>query len=52
MEFCEKCGGMIVPRENKIACASCGYKPKRRVKLKTSEKIDKKEPIVIVKEEH
>jgi DNA-directed RNA polymerase subunit M len=50
MEFCQKCGGIIVIDGDKAACAGCGYKPKKRPKIEASEKIDRKETIVVVKE--
>jgi DNA-directed RNA polymerase subunit M/transcription elongation factor TFIIS len=37
MEFCEKCGGMIMIQEDKVACASCGHKPKKKPKIEASE---------------
>ena len=39
MEFCEKCGGMIVIKDGKTACANCGYKPKKRIKVEAFEKM-------------
>lgn len=51
MEFCEKCGGMIVVQEDKAACASCGHKLKKRPKIEASEKIEKRETIAIVNED-
>jgi|SRR3989344_7333047 len=50
MEFCEKCGGMILVRENKVVCAGCGYKSKKKPQIKTSEKIGQKEPIAVIRE--
>ena len=50
MEFCEKCGGMIVIKEDKASCAGCGSRIKKKPKIKTSEKIKEKEQIVIIKE--
>jgi DNA-directed RNA polymerase subunit M len=50
MQFCEKCGGLIVISENKNACASCGHKVKK-VKIESSEKMDNKEQIAVINEE-
>jgi transcription factor S len=51
MEFCEKCGGMIILRDEKVVCAACGFKSKKMPKVKTSEKIGEKEGIAVVKKE-
>jgi DNA-directed RNA polymerase subunit M len=51
MEFCEKCGSVIVVKDGKTACARCGYKPKKKLKLKTSEKIEQPERIAVIKTE-
>lgn len=51
MEFCEKCGGMIIFEDKKAYCASCGHKPKKRIKIESSEKLEKKEEVAIVKED-
>lgn len=50
MEFCQKCGGMILITDDKAACAACGYKLKKKPKIEASEKIEKVNSIVVVKE--
>lgn len=50
MEFCEKCGGMILIQDGKALCAGCGYRLKKKPKIKISEKINEKEPVAVVKE--
>jgi len=50
MEFCQKCGSMILVDKNKAACMNCGYKSKKKPKIESSEKIEKKETIAIVRE--
>lgn len=50
MEFCEKCGGMILVKEGGASCAGCGFKLKKKPKIKTSEKIGGKESIAVIKE--
>ena len=51
MEFCEKCGGVLLVNEGKVACAGCGYKPRRKVKIEASEKINKRETIAVINED-
>jgi len=51
MEFCEKCGGVILVKDGKAACMKCGHKLKKKPKIESSEKAEKKEVIEIIKEE-
>ena len=51
MEFCEKCGGIIKIENDKAACASCGHKLKKKPKIESSEKLEKKEPVAVIKED-
>lgn len=50
MEFCERCGRLIVVKDGKAVCAGCGYRPKKKPKIEVSEKIEKKEAIAIINE--
>jgi DNA-directed RNA polymerase subunit M len=50
MEFCEKCGGMLLTENKKTKCLRCGYSPRRIVKLESSEKLAKQEEISIINE--
>lgn len=50
MEFCEKCGRLIILAEGKAVCAGCGYKPKRKVKIEASEKVEKHSAIAVINE--
>jgi transcription factor S len=52
MEFCEKCGGIILVKDKKAFCAGCGSKQKKKPKIRTSEKIEGKEPIAVIKEKN
>lgn len=49
MDFCEKCGALIVMKDDKVVCASCGHKPGKKLKIKSSEKIEKKAGVAVVK---
>jgi DNA-directed RNA polymerase subunit M len=51
MEFCEKCGGMILVTDSKAACVRCGHKLKKKPKIESSEKTEHKGEIEIIKEE-
>ena len=50
MEFCEKCGGLIMLTEKAPKCSRCNHKPKHKPKLQSSEKIEKKELVTVIKE--
>ncbi len=50
MEFCPKCGAVLVQKKKRDGCPRCNYSAKGKVKLKTSEKIEEKKKIVVVSE--
>ena len=43
MEFCPKCGSVIVEKRKNFGCLRCGYSTKEKMKIKTSEKTDEKD---------
>jgi DNA-directed RNA polymerase subunit M len=50
MEFCPKCGTLLLPREDdpkKVRC-SCGYNPRQRKTLLVSEKTEQTGKIEVV----
>ena len=51
MEFCERCGSVILVKDGKAVCAGCGHREKGKFRIKTSEKIGGKEGIAVVKQE-
>jgi DNA-directed RNA polymerase subunit M len=57
MDFCEKCGGVMIPQKKgeavSLVCRSCGHKTKSSKKVfRVSEKIDKpKDEIVVIEKE-
>lgn len=50
MEFCEKCRAILIMQDEKAVCPGCGYKPKKKIKIEASERIEKKESIAVIKE--
>ncbi len=50
MEFCAKCGSMILVDKDKAECANCGYRPKKKPKIESSEKISNKESVAVIRE--
>jgi len=48
MEFCPKCGCVIVEKNKNFKCPRCGYKPKSKIKIESSEKIEVKPEIGVI----
>lgn len=51
MEFCPKCGAVLVQKRKNYGCARCDYSTKEKLKIKTSEKIEEKNKIAVIKKE-
>lgn len=50
MEFCPKCGAVLIQKNKRDCCPRCRYFAKGKVKLKSSEKIEEKKKISIISE--
>ena len=48
MEFCPKCGSVLVMKTKNMGCPRCGYASKFRAKITTSEKTSKVKEIPII----
>ena len=48
MEFCPKCGCVIVEKNKKFICPRCNYKSKTKIKIEVSENIQKTPRIGII----
>lgn len=51
MQFCPKCGSVLVKKRKHFACAKCGYTSKEKFEIVTSEKMGEKQIIGFLKEE-
>ncbi len=56
MEFCDKCGGLLVPQKSYLVCRRCGKKKKSKIKKKefklgTTTPKGNKEIVVVSKKE-
>ena len=51
MEFCPKCGSVLIQKRKNYGCARCNYSSKDKVKITISEKIGGREEIGVVKKE-
>lgn len=49
MDFCEKCGSVILLKEGQAVCAACGHKQKKKIKIKASETVEQKDTVAVVK---
>ncbi|MBI2045656.1 transcription factor S [Candidatus Pacearchaeota archaeon] len=50
MEFCPKCGAVLIQKRKNDGCPRCNYSAKGKVKLKTSEKIEEKKKLAVISE--
>ncbi|GIU68307.1 MAG: DNA-directed RNA polymerase subunit M [Candidatus Pacearchaeota archaeon] len=50
MEFCPRCGSVLVLKGDKSSCVRCNYKTKTKNKLTASEKMQKKASVNVVSE--
>ncbi|MFH1801604.1 MAG: transcription factor S [archaeon] len=48
MEFCPKCGAILIQKEKNSKCPRCNYSSKEKIKLTTSETIEEKQAIGVV----
>lgn len=48
MEFCPKCGAVLIQKRKNDGCPRCSYSAKGRVKLKTSEKMNEKKEVAVI----
>ncbi len=48
MEFCPRCGAILVKKRKNDGCPRCNYSSKSKVKIATSEKIDERKEVPVV----
>jgi len=48
MEFCPKCGAVLVKKKKNTGCPRCNYSSKEKMKIITSEKTKGKSEVVVV----
>jgi len=51
MEFCKKCGCVLVEKDGKTSCARCGETTDTKFNLETSEKVSSKSKITVINED-
>ncbi len=50
MEFCPRCGAVLIQKRKNDGCIRCNYSSKSRVKLKTSEKMNEKKEVAVIRD--
>ena len=50
MEFCPKCGSVLIEKRKNFGCARCKYVAKGKIKIESSEKMNEKKVTAVVKE--
>ena len=48
MQFCPKCGAVLVQKTKNFGCPRCSYSTKEKIKISTSEKISERSDIPVV----
>ena len=50
MEFCPKCGALLMMKKTKAGCPRCNYTAKGKIDMKITEKVDEAAPVAVVSE--
>ncbi|MFA5855858.1 MAG: transcription factor S [Candidatus Pacearchaeota archaeon] len=50
MEFCPKCGCVLVEKNKEFRCPRCNHKSKGKIKIESSEKIDSRLEVGFIKD--
>ena len=50
MQFCPKCGAILIKKRKNYGCPRCNYASKDNIKIEAKEKIGKKHEVGVVKE--
>lgn len=51
MEFCPKCGAILIAKGKKTGCSRCNYSTKNKSNLSTSEKMGEKKEVAVIKKD-
>mgnify|MGYP002633828768 CR=1 FL=1 len=49
MQFCPRCGAVLIQKRKNYGCARCTYSTKDKVKISSSEKMDARKEVPIIK---
>lgn len=48
MEFCPRCGSVLIQKSKNAGCPRCSYSSGEKLKIKTCEKVEEKKEIPVV----
>ncbi len=48
MEFCPKCGAVLIQKTKNAGCPRCGYSSKGKLKINVSEKVNERKEVAVV----
>ena len=51
MEFCPKCGAVLIQKTKNPGCPRCSFSSKGKVKIKVSEKVGEKKEVAVISNE-
>ena len=50
MQFCPKCGAILMQKRKNFGCPRCNYSTKDKIKIISSEKIDERKEVAVIRE--
>jgi DNA-directed RNA polymerase subunit M len=50
MEFCPKCGSVLIEKRKNFGCIKCNYTAKGKVKIESTEQLKEKQKTAVIKE--
>ncbi len=50
MEFCPKCGAVLIQKTKKLGCPRCNYLSKGKASIKTSEAVNERKDTIVLEE--
>ena len=51
MQFCPKCGSILVQKRKNFGCPNCSYTTKEKIKISIREKLGEKQKIAVIKDQ-
>ncbi len=51
MEFCPKCGSILMMKKTKFGCSRCDYTSNDKIDMEMKEKIDEHKPVAVIGDE-
>jgi len=48
MQFCPRCGSILVQKRKNFGCPRCNYTTKEKVKIESKEKLEEKKQVIVI----